>query len=446
MKCQVHGKTDVGRARTHNEDYYLIDPDLGLYVVCDGMGGHNGGDIASRLTADVMVKEIRAEADLLKRYGDESTQELREAIRGLLRRAVEKASRTVWEADDRTSSEPKSGMGTTLAMVLVCGRFAFVVHVGDSRVYLIRRGNMHQLTEDHSLVNEMVKHGMLGHERARNYPYANFITRAVGIQPEVEPDILHIELMNGDRYLLCTDGLTSSNTDQELLDAIRANELEQLPDVLVFMANEAGGADNITAVVIGIGEEASEATIEHTDLAAKKIETLSSIPLFAAFEYSELVKLLDIIEMRTANADYVVIYQGDLGDAMYVLLRGSAGVYKREQLINELGPGEFFGELSLIDDVPRSATVAALTPLVFLMLDRPRFFAYLDSNPKAAVKIYRAFLKRTCKQLRAKDEELYRLRRMARQSTEPSLRKSETISPADILETSDVLEASDSSD
>jgi serine/threonine protein phosphatase PrpC len=415
MRCQAYGKTDVGRVRRQNEDYFLLDPELGLFLVCDGMGGHASGEVASALAAQTIARELRQELATIRRYINNPESDLRGRVRGLLHQAVQKASQAVWESsgavEDAEATE--DGMGTTLSMMLVCGRYAFVVHVGDSRVYLIRNGELHQLTEDHSLVSEMLRQGILNENSAGTYPFANFVTRAVGIQPQVEPDILHIELMNGDTYLLCSDGLTKHAGPADLLAAMRDNELEQLPDVLVFMANEAGGDDNITAVVVGIGDEGSTTqTLRHSDLVARKIQTLSRIPMFSGFEYKDLAKLLEIIEMRAARPYDIVIRESDLGEDMYIILVGRADVYKQEQHINELGPGDFFGELSLIDDIPRSATVIARDTMTLLVIERKRMFELLEKNHRMAAQIYWAFLRRMSLQIRHKDEELYRIRRL----------------------------------
>lgn len=421
MRCHAFGKTDVGRTRSQNEDYFLLDHELGLFVVCDGMGGHAGGEVASEMAAKVVAIELRQQMSTLRRYAQHPEGDLRARVRSLLQQAVRKACRAIFDSSGATEDPEQAdskAMGTTLSMMLVCGRYAFVVHVGDSRVYLIRNGAMHQLTEDHSLVSEMLRQGLLTKESARSYPFANFVTRAVGTQAEVEPDILHIELMNGDTYLLCSDGLTKHAGDTDLLAAIEANELEQLPDVLVFMANESGGDDNITALVVGVGDEGSTTqTLRHSDLVAKKLEILARIPIFADLEYKDMAKLLEIIEMRSARPQDVLVREGELGEEMYIILGGRVDVYKQEQHINELGPGDFFGELSIIDDIPRSATVITREPLTLLVLDRGRLFAHLEKSPKMASKIYWAFLRRMSMQIRQKDTELYQLRRLLGMAT-----------------------------
>jgi protein phosphatase len=416
MKYQVNGATDRGRVRKRNEDYLLMDEALGLYLVCDGMGGHKAGDVASELAATTIARVVRENAALLAAYAGTPKARGRRKVKSLLERAVQDACHTVWQAS--MADEGRQGMGTTAAMMVICGRNAFVVHVGDSRVYLIRNGQLHQLTEDHSLVSEMLRQGILTKNNAENYPFANFVTRAVGIQPQVEPDILHIELMDDDTYLLCSDGLTRHAGPDDLLAAIQANEIEQLPDVLTFMANEAGGEDNITAVVIGVGDESSTTqTMRHSDLVAKKLETLGRIPMFAGFEYKELAKLLEVIEMRGVRPYDTIIRESELGEDMYIVLSGRADVYKQEQHINELGPGDFFGELSLIDDIPRSATVIARDTMTLLVIRRKRMFGLLEKNDAMAARIYWAFLRRMSTQIRHKDDELYQLRRLVDSAT-----------------------------
>jgi protein phosphatase len=421
MRCHAFGKTDVGRTRSQNEDYFLLDHELGLFVVCDGMGGHAGGEVASEMAAKVVASELRQQMATLRRYAQHPEGELRARVRALLQQAVRKACRAIFDSSGATEDPEQvdsKSMGTTLSMMLVCGRYAFVVHVGDSRVYLIRNGAMHQLTEDHSLVSEMLRQGLLTKESARSYPFANFVTRAVGTQAEVEPDILHIELMNGDTYLLCSDGLTKQAADPDLLAAIEANELEQLPDVLVFMANESGGDDNITALVVGVGDEGSTTqTLRHSDLVAKKLEILARIPIFEGLEYKDMARLLEIIEMRSARPQDVLVREGELGEEMYIILGGRVDVYKQEQHINELGPGDYFGELSIIDDIPRSATVITREPVTLLVLERGRLFGHLEKSPKMAAKIYWAFLRRMSIQIRQKDTELYQLRRLLGMAT-----------------------------
>jgi len=241
-------RTDVGMKREHNEDSFLVNEDLGLYVVCDGMGGHAGGETASRLAVQTIERELISarlrEDNPFARDAPLENTPLAEA----LREAVEGACAAVF----RTSrANPElAGMGTTCISLLVKGEQALIGHVGDSRAYLVRDGDVHQLSEDHSLVNEQVRAGLLTEDEARHSRLKNVITRSVGFEEDVLVDVMGIETRAGDKFLLCSDGLSNLMTNQEIRDQLLQNDLDAVPGKLVQLANERGGDDNITVVVV----------------------------------------------------------------------------------------------------------------------------------------------------------------------------------------------------
>lgn len=248
MKVSSWGKTDTGRAREHNEDSFLINASLGLYLVADGMGGHAGGEVASRLTVEVVEREL---AKLHETAPELFTSE---APNGTLRRALEQvvkeASREVFE---RSATDPLlHGMGTTLSGILLLKESAWIAHVGDSRVYLLRGGEISMLTEDHSLVQEQMKAGILTPEEARHSHLRNIITRSVGFEISVPVDIREVPIQEGDLFLICSDGLSNLVEDAEILQVAESQPLESLPSTLIELANSRGGDDNITAVVVSI--------------------------------------------------------------------------------------------------------------------------------------------------------------------------------------------------
>ncbi|WP_428268068.1 cyclic nucleotide-binding domain-containing protein [Haliangium sp.] len=409
MKYHSSGSTHPGRVRDRNEDYLLVDEDIGLYLVCDGMGGHNAGEVASEMAAKAIAEHLREQVELLREYSRDPKPRTRRKIKGTLDKAVQKACQSVWRAASRDRG--MAGMGTTLAMVLVCGRNAFVLHVGDSRVYLLRNRTLCQLTEDHTLMADMIKEGMMSREAAKKHPHAAALTRAVGIQSAVQADILHVEMMLGDRYLLCSDGVTAYLDGQDLLRAIQRPGLDGLAEHIVAEANARGGRDNVTALILGVEHEGQEPTIEHSEIVAKKIEVLLRIPMFSSFDYKELVKFLELGELRTARKGEAVIREGEEDATMYVILTGRAEVFKGDHLVNRLGPGDYFGEMSLIDQVPRSATVVAIQPMTFMVLERERFFKLLQSDARIATKVFWAFVQKLNRRLRQADDEVYRLGR-----------------------------------
>jgi protein phosphatase len=241
-------RTDVGMKREHNEDSFLVNEDLGLFVVCDGMGGHAGGETASRLAVQTIEREMLS-ARLRADDPFRSAAALADSpLAGLLREAVEGACAAVF----RTSrANPElSGMGTTCISLLVKEGQALIGHVGDSRAYLVRQGDVYQLSEDHSLVNEQVRAGLLTADEAKHSRLKNIITRSVGFEEDVLVDVIGVETRPGDKFLLCSDGLSNLMENEEIRDALLASDLEEVPHQLIQLANSRGGDDNITVVAV----------------------------------------------------------------------------------------------------------------------------------------------------------------------------------------------------
>lgn len=249
MKVVSAGLTDVGRKRNHNEDSFLIDDELQLYVVADGMGGHAGGGTASRIAVETIDRELRRTRDGRDNPFVSSAHLQDSPLPEALRDAVEKACLAIFTAAQQDSR--LVGMGTTVISLLVRDDHAFFAHVGDSRAYLVRGDLIQQISEDHSLVNEQIKAGMITPEEAKHSRYKNIITRSVGFEEEVQVDVMGVVAEPGDTFLLCSDGLANMLEDSELHEVISANEsLDAVAKKLVDLANERGGDDNITVIVV----------------------------------------------------------------------------------------------------------------------------------------------------------------------------------------------------
>ncbi|MET0401521.1 MAG: Stp1/IreP family PP2C-type Ser/Thr phosphatase [Cystobacter sp.] len=249
MKVVSAGLTDVGRKRNHNEDSFLIDDELQLYVVADGMGGHAGGGTASRIAVETIDKELRRARDSRDNPFATSPNLQDSLLPDALRTAVERACLAIYTT---AQEDPRlSGMGTTVISLVVRDNHAFFAHVGDSRAYLVRGPLIQQVSEDHSLVNEQIKAGMITPEEAKHSRYKNIITRSVGFEEEVQVDVMGVVAEPGDIFLLCSDGLANMVEDRELHEVVQATaELSQVPQRLIDLANERGGDDNITAIVV----------------------------------------------------------------------------------------------------------------------------------------------------------------------------------------------------
>ncbi|MBK8595632.1 MAG: Stp1/IreP family PP2C-type Ser/Thr phosphatase [Holophagales bacterium] len=251
MALNAFGLTDVGRKRKHNEDAYLLDAERGLFVVADGMGGHAAGEVASRLTVESIQEFISGTEDdhdntwpfgYNNRYSVDGNR---------LSTAVERANEKVMRA---VVNRPElKGMGTTVVAALFDEKRATLVHVGDSRAYLLRDAELRRLTDDHSWVQEQVNAGILSEEEARSHPLKNVVTRALGGGMHVAVDLIEIPVGGGDRFLLCSDGLTGMVSDEEITSALSSTRtLEEITRGLIDLANERGGVDNITAIVVEV--------------------------------------------------------------------------------------------------------------------------------------------------------------------------------------------------
>ncbi len=250
MEIRAFGQTDVGKVRGANEDGFLIDEERKLYIVADGMGGHQGGGYASSHA----VQGIREETMRLEQVQD-STQPL-EVPEGKTRTQVRlqhALSKTNNQLYQKAQEDPSlRGMGTTVTAMQLDSNFANIAHVGDSRLYLLRDGDLKQLTRDHSWVQEQVDAGVLSDDEAETHPLKNIITRSMGHEPELLIDLLKEEYRPGDKFLLCSDGLTNMVDDRMIKEVLEKKGPQPAVEELVRLSLDAGGLDNITALIVEI--------------------------------------------------------------------------------------------------------------------------------------------------------------------------------------------------
>ena len=242
---QIFYETDVGLIRRNNQDYCLcgkISDTLAWAAVCDGMGGANGGNIASLEACKEIERILKKELEKLSGNDDES-------LKALMKKAVADANAKVFKMS--CENEELEGMGTTVELVVISGDTLHVVHAGDSRVYRISGEKIFQVTTDHSLVQQLVDLGQITQEEARFHPSKNYITRALGVEEELETDYLTAPFESGDIILICTDGLSNYFSSDELLAAVHSfKDKEELAQGLVEIAKDCGGSDNITVAVL----------------------------------------------------------------------------------------------------------------------------------------------------------------------------------------------------
>ncbi|WP_273428384.1 Stp1/IreP family PP2C-type Ser/Thr phosphatase [Chitinibacter tainanensis] len=250
---EMSGKTDTGRVRDHNEDAILFEPDLGLVVLADGMGGYNAGEVASGIATQVVAEMMRAQMAATPAHV-KTAGSLWPVAHEMLMLAIDRANSLIYQ----TSQEHAqcAGMGTTLVSALFYNNCLAIAHVGDSRAYRLRDTKLEQLTKDHSFLQEQIDAGLVSVEEARFAPYKNLVTRAVGINPAVHTELHEYAVEPGDVYLFCSDGLSDMLEDAaiEQLISIYADNLSQATDTLIEQANAEGGRDNVSVVLVKINQ------------------------------------------------------------------------------------------------------------------------------------------------------------------------------------------------
>ena len=257
MKARGWATTDVGLKRDHNEDSYLCNEAAGLFAVADGMGGHLGGERASHLAIEILEREIEARADELRKPAADGGAGAGKSASARVALALREATRKAGAAIHAEAEENPdlSGMGTTLTAAFFHGDEVTVSHVGDSRVYLFRDGHARLLTEDHSWIQEQIKAGLVLPEDAIVARFRNIITRSVGFEPTVEPDLLTFPVELGDCYLICSDGLSNHLDEKDIAEVLGGSFYGEAGPVLVDLANQRGGDDNITCVIVYLANE-----------------------------------------------------------------------------------------------------------------------------------------------------------------------------------------------
>jgi serine/threonine protein phosphatase PrpC len=394
---RFHAITDRGHVRPHNEDAMFADGQNGVFVVADGVGGRAAGEIASALTIQVFEEAIPGLKIKLDAYATQPIWEVRNQVLVHLEQICQNASKTVYDASARLD---KKGMTTTVVMMAVSSGTAFLAHVGDSRAYLIRDGLIQQLTEDHSMVNELVRSGQMSYEDASKSQYRNVITRAIGLYPTVQADVMSIDILPGDRVVLCSDGL-SDPVELAKIEAIGCrDDVNTATEALVNAALLAGAPDNITVAVVE-----PDATPQ-AEAARARAEVMENLFLFATLPFNARLRVARICEARSVRPGEVLATEGDADSAMYIIVQGQVEVIQHNNTIATLDSGHHFGEMSLIDERPRSATVISKGPGSVMVIRRTAFLSLCQREPGLGNKVLMALATSLVQRLRCANSAL----------------------------------------
>lgn len=389
MSYQAYAGTDVGLEREHNEDFVLHDEELGLFVVCDGMGGHACGEVASRMTADCIKRVVHSQRGMVEALSAGVAPP--NALAELLRHAIETASQEVYQAS--VADTKKRGMGTTCTVLLLAGRFGVIGHVGDSQLHLLRDETAVQLSHDHTFTAEAVRRGAMTAKQAAESSHGNVLMRCVGTRDTVQVDTLVFDVAPGDMLVLCSDGLSQYVEGAEELLRMRGGRApKDFTRQLITAANARGGSDNISVISVLATAPAAEkgAASQKRPDALDTLDTLRGIHLMEGLSVQEVMLLRQVFREQPYAASAFITVEGEVGTEMFVLLEGSAEVRRGKERVATLGRGAHFGEMALLNDRPRAASVVASTACRTLACDRGALSSLLSEHPTLSAHFFRA--------------------------------------------------------
>ena len=375
MQFDAHALSDIGRRRAQNQDAWLIDSDLHLYIVCDGMGGHAAGDIASKNAARMTARYIR-----------EHRQKIEQALATpgghfkVVQTVTDCVRATCQKVHDMARQSPGcAGMGTTLTMLLMLGDKAILAHVGDSRLYLLRGSNLHQMTNDHTLANELIQTGRVAAGSPEAARYNHVLTRAIGQQQYVDVDTLLFDLIPDDRFLLCSDGLSNYLTsDDEVVRLLQQGDLNSAAEKFVTLANSRGGQDNITCLLV----RTMHADTEQFRQSQVLLNALEATFLSRGLSLNRRIQLANIGELRCFEPNQPIIEKGDKRRGMYVVLSGHCRQINPNGNTVDLTEADTFGETALARAERFHIQVRAITQAQTLFIGRKEFRALSRRLPK----------------------------------------------------------------
>ncbi len=379
--------SDLGQVRKKNEDNYLVDALNGLFIVADGMGGGVDGEKASRRAIETFSATLYNERDLIRELAVNPSEEVKQKVRELMAKAVHAANKEILRMRKKLGADV--AMGTTISAILLQGNIGVIAHVGDSRIYRVRYRELTQLTQDHSLVAQQVRDGYITPEQAKFSPFRNVLIQAIGKEEKLDPQIDFIELMPGDQFLLCSDGLHSYLTEDEIITVLEEPAGHRIVPRLIDCANARGGSDNITAITIRLSSQ--EHYLPTTELDVGR--SLANSPLLRGLKQNETMRILQLGHTQDYIAGETIISEGASDRSLFLVFDGEVGLYRDSHWLATLETGQHIGLSSLVDGQGRLCSAIAETPVRVLEIQRNEFLNLLRSDPNLGVKIIWNLLK-----------------------------------------------------
>lgn len=387
LRLLAAGLSDVGRVRQNNEDAYLSDPDLGLFAIADGMGGHQGGEVAAQMAIDGLRAAFAAASECA--YLSEPSVSNRQKVLTFLAKTIDDINDAI-HTRGRASPELR-GMGCTLDVVLIRDRGLFLAHVGDSRIYGLLGGTLYQFTEDHTYGQALLSSGALSAEEVSVHPNRSLLARALGIYPKVQTDTIYLDIAPDDSFLLCSDGVHGTVDKATLEQLLATKNPAQAARTIINAALAAGGPDNATAVVLRVESCQKEQSIRVGS--HETLQAMARASLFAGFSENELRRVQKIAIGYIAEPGEVLVQAGELCSDVCLLIDGALSAWNDQDRVAVLGPSDPYGELSLYP-APALVTIRADARSRVLVFPLSEVASLLNSDSTLAAKLAMNALKR----------------------------------------------------
>lgn len=385
--------TDVGNVRTNNEDSLHVDERLGVFLVADGMGGRQSGEIASRLAKETIVEDMAAAREQIVkvRFGEKEP----EVVRRLLAQAIKRACAVVYAyAQDNPGSR---GMGCTVTVLVTLGDHALMGHVGDSRLYLVREGYMHQLSTDYTMAAELLRAGALTEEQAAGSKLQHQLTRAVGTQPTVQVETLLLPVRARDRFLICSDGISNEVTDAEILQLLTEEEAAAASHKMLELVLSRTASDNATGVVVEVaGNPFSQAVLGAQDQALGALEELF---LCRGLVIKDLARVLSYADVNKLEPGQRLFEEGDQLEQMVVCISGALQLERGGETVRVVRDGGFVGESTLMRGRPARASLVATEASLVMELPGPALRRLAKRKPALGATLFNSLALRLSRAL-----------------------------------------------
>lgn len=390
--------TDPGLKRENNEDCFYFNEKCGVFLVADGVGGGDDGELASKMIAEGLEAAAESLSTFASTDDPINNHKHREMVFAKLLGVIQDINHAVYEAGrEKNTYAP---MASTCEAILITGAAAFIAHVGDSRIYLIREDEIYRITEDHTFAEELRAKNVINEKMLAKYQHV--LSRSIGGKPKVEIDSIFIDLQDGDRLFMCSDGITDYLSGPEINDFCREFDEDLLLQNLVDSAKERGGSDNLTGLLVRVhDDDLSRDTIRDMPRfdTMRQADLLGKVSVFRGLDIRQILKVMRIVGQETFQKGDVIFSEGDVLDSLYIVADGEVELQVGDLPVGAVPTGSHFGELALVTDDPSSFSAKCKSNVRVLTISETRFRQIVASESEVGARLLWNLLKSSAREI-----------------------------------------------